>query len=60
MWDETTYQFPYFNDAAVNVWEDIVTTFHTLLGTWLSINAGIEVHLTEIKCATAKESYTIH
>ena len=41
-WNEITYPFPNFNDAAVEVWEWIyVISFHTLLSMWLLIHAGI-------------------
>ena len=41
MRDETDYQFPNFNGAAVEVWEWINNFIHILQGMWLLIHAGI-------------------
>ena len=45
VWSEiTTYPFPNFNGATVEVWELIDNSSHTLLCMWLLIHAGIKVN----------------
>ena len=43
VWDEITYQFPNFNDCAVDVREWISNWSHTLYWMWLLVRAEIKV-----------------
>ena len=42
MWDEIIFQFPNFNDCAIEVWECISNFIHGLLRMWY-IHAGVKV-----------------
>ena len=42
--DEIRYTFPNFNGGTVEVGECIMIPFHTFLGMWLFIDAGIIVN----------------
>ena len=49
VWDKTTYSFPNFNGANVEVWEWISNFFPHLLGMKLLIHAGIGYAMLNIK-----------